>query len=88
MLTKRVLVRFSPEEVDRLRAIAEARGESLAGIIREAVTETYFRPGETERLEAVRLMGEMRLPVADWEQMERESSEGYPVEDVSAALTG
>jgi hypothetical protein len=33
-------------------------------------------------------MGEMRLPVADWEQMERESSEGYPVEDVSAALTG
>lgn len=42
-------------------------------LVREAVEELYLERRQQERLEAVRCMAAMNFPVADWEQMERES---------------
>jgi hypothetical protein len=78
-LGKRVSVSFSADQIDRLEAIARARGQSVGALIRKAVEEAYLRPGDPGRLEAVRLMAEMRLPVADSEEMERESVEGCAI---------
>lgn len=80
LLTQRVLIRFSLDEMERLRTLAKTRGESLAALIRGAVAETYLRNVDPERVDAVRRMAEMRLPVADWEQMERESAEENSVD--------
>jgi hypothetical protein len=79
-LTKRVQVLFSAEQFSRLQAIAQAQGRSLGALVREAVEETYFQQEERGRLEAVQRMAALRLPVADWEQMERESARGCAVE--------
>lgn len=76
-LSKRVQVLFSPEQVTRLQAIARAQGESLGSLIRKAVEDTYLRHEQQRRLDAVRRMAALSLPVADWEQMERESVEGH-----------
>jgi hypothetical protein len=74
--TKRVQVLFSPTEFSRLQAIAREQGESLGALIRRAVETVYLKQAEQTRLDAVRRMAAMRLPVADWEQMERESLPG------------
>jgi hypothetical protein len=71
---KRVQIFFSPEEIDRLRAIARTQGKTLAALIREAVQEVYLETEQQQRLEAVRLLAKMNLPVSDWQQMERESA--------------
>lgn len=72
-LTRRVQVLLSPEQYERLAALARARGTSVGALIREAVEQLYSQSGEEERLQAVRQMSALHLPVADWEQMERES---------------
>jgi hypothetical protein len=53
--------------------VAEARGESVGELIRRAVDEVYFQGERERRRAAVKRMAAMSLPVADWEQMERES---------------
>lgn len=74
--TKRVQVLFSPREFSRLQAIAREQGESLGALIRKAVETVYLKHEEQARLDAVQRMAAMRLPVTDWEQMERESMPG------------
>ena len=71
--SEQVQVSFSEDQLARLRAIAAERGVSLGTLIREAVVETCLGRGQMARLEAVRRMAELEFPVADWEQMERES---------------
>ena len=73
MFSQPVEVRFLPEQVTRLRAIAQAKGTSLDSLIRRAVEDAYLEPDRQAKLEAVRRMAALSLPVADWEQMERES---------------
>jgi hypothetical protein len=81
--TERVQVLLSPEQVARLRALAQAQDESLGGLIRKAVEVVYLRPEQTSRLEAVRHMAALSLPVSDWEEMERESMRGCSVESTT-----
>ena len=80
ILTRRVQVLFSSDEVIRLQAIARAKGESLGALIRKAVEEVYLQHEQQERLDAVQRMAALSLPVTDWEQMERESMRGCPLE--------
>ncbi len=75
-LTKRVQVLLEPPQFARLEEIAKARKSSVGALIREAVGKEYFRTDRKERLAAVERMAAMTLPVADWEQMERESIGG------------
>ncbi|MEW6232055.1 MAG: ribbon-helix-helix protein, CopG family [Chloroflexota bacterium] len=75
-LTKRVQVLLEPPQFARLEEIAKVRKSSVGALIREAVEKEYFRTDRKERLAAVERMAAMTLPVADWEQMERESIGG------------
>jgi len=75
-LTRRVQVLFSPQQLQQLKRMAQARGESVAELIRQAVEQAYFAKQRQRGEDAVRRMASMDLPVADWEQMERESAEG------------
>jgi hypothetical protein len=76
-LSARVQVLFDPAQVSRLQRIAESEGKSVGALIRDAVERTYLEGDRAERLAAVERMGAMALPVADWEQMERESVDRY-----------
>ena len=80
ILTRRVQVLFSPDQIARLQAIARAEGESVGALIRQAVETVYFHPQPERRREAVKRMAALSLPVSDWEQMERESMPGCSVE--------
>ncbi len=75
MLTKRVQVLLNPFQYQRLDEIAQQRNRSMEALIREAVDQVYLQSTIDERLEAVQALAAMQLPVADWEQMERESVE-------------
>ena len=76
-LTARVQVLFDPVQVARLQALAESEGRSVGALIREAVERAYLDPDRAARLDAVEQMARLALPVADWQQMERESAERY-----------
>jgi hypothetical protein len=79
-LTRRVQVLFSQLQLQQLQAIAEARGESVGALICRAVDEVFLQGQRERRRKAVRQMAAMDLPVADWEQMERESIRWCSVE--------
>jgi predicted transcriptional regulator len=74
-LTKRVQVLLDPFQYQRLDEIARQRNRSVGALIREAIDQVYLQSAVDERLEAVRALAAMQLPVADWEQMEQESVE-------------
>jgi len=74
-LTKRVQVLLEPFQYQRLEEIARQRDRSVGALIREAIDQTYLQGAVEDRLAAVRVLAAMQLPVADWEQMERESTE-------------
>ena len=74
-LTKRVQVLLDPFQYQRLDEIARQRNRSVGALIREAIDQVYLQSVVDERLEAVRALAAMQLPVADWEQMEQESVE-------------
>jgi predicted transcriptional regulator len=74
-LTKRVQVLLDPFQYQRLDELARQRNRSMGALIREAIDHVYLQSAMEERLGAVRALAAMQLPVADWEQMERESVE-------------
>jgi hypothetical protein len=80
ILTRRVQVLLSPDQLARLQAIAQTRGESVGALIRKAVEVVYFHRQPEKRREAVERMAALSLPVSDWEQMERESMRECAVE--------
>lgn len=79
-LTRRVQVLLSPKDHEQLEALAQAHETSIGALIRQAVEQTYFKPNETERLQAVQHLAQLQLPVADWEQMERESTPEFDLD--------
>ena len=72
-LTKRGQVLLDPFQYQRLGEIARQRNCSVGALIREAIEQVYLQSATDERLEAVRALAAMQLPVAGWEQMEQES---------------
>jgi hypothetical protein len=51
----------------------------VSTLIRQVVEEAYLREGSAERLAAVERLAALNLPVAEWEQMERESVSRPPL---------
>ena len=80
VLTRRVQVLLSPDELARSQTIAHTRGESVSALIRKAIETVYLRHPPERRREAVKRMAALSLPVSDWERMERESMRGCAVE--------
>ena len=72
-LSKKTTILFPPELHGRLTRLAELRGSSLGELVREACRERYGLVSEEERLEAVRELEALSLPVGEPEELERES---------------
>lgn len=64
----------------RLTRLAARRGTSMGALIRAAVEATYGRADAEERLDALRELAALGLPVGSPDQMKAESLP--PVEDV------
>lgn len=75
-LTKKTTILFSPKTYRQLERLAEERKTSVAQLVRQAAIQCYLVPDRRTRMEAVKALAAMDLPVADWPQMEREIEEG------------
>jgi predicted DNA-binding ribbon-helix-helix protein len=73
--TKRVQILLDPPQYERLKEIARQRHCSVEALVREAIDRVYLQTAVDERLEAVRALAPMKLPVTDWDQIEWESAE-------------
>jgi predicted DNA-binding protein len=68
MFSERTQVLLSPEQLARLKRIAERDGRSVGSVIREAV-DSFVDRGPDSRQAAARAINSMNAPVADWEVM-------------------
>jgi len=75
-LTKKTTILFSPKVYRQLERVAKEQGTSVADLVRRAAIRSYLVPDRRSRMEAVKALAAMELPVADWPQMEREIEEG------------
>ena len=81
VLTKRVQVLFPEDLWQNLVQQAQLQNRSVGALIRDAVEHAYFTDKAAQKIARSRIVDEiaaMELPVADWAQMERESTDrGY-----------
>ena len=68
MFSERTQVLLSPEQLARLKRIAEREGKSVGAVIREAVDGFIFAEPDV-RQRALQEMLTMNAPVDDWEVM-------------------
>ena len=79
-LSKKTTILFPPELHDRLARLAKQRGTSLGDLVRAACEKQYGLFCEQDRLDALRGLSELALPVCDPAKMKRESTSN--VEDL------
>jgi HicB-like protein involved in pilus formation len=72
-LSKKTTIRLSAELHERLSRLAEHRATSLGALVRQACEIQYGLVPVDARLEAVRELASLSLPVGDPEDLERES---------------
>ncbi|MCP3994338.1 MAG: hypothetical protein GY722_04620 [bacterium] len=73
-LTKKTTILFSPDLHDRLSRLARQRGTSLGVLVREACQQQYGLFPEEERLDALRDLAALELPVGPPDEMKREAT--------------
>ena len=72
-LTKKTTVLLSPELHEQLAALARQRRTSMGHLIRSACKKQYGTVSKEERLDAVRELCRLKLPVGTVARMKRES---------------
>ncbi len=72
-LSKKTTILFPPWLHARLTRIAAQRGTSLGGLVREACEREYGQSSPEERLDAVRALASLDLPVGSPEEMAQQS---------------
>ena len=72
-VAKKTTILFPPDLYDQLTHQARQLGVSLEELVRQACEAYYGYASIDERLEAVRRLEAMSLPVSEPDQMERES---------------
>lgn len=72
-LTKKTTILLPPALHDRLTRLARTRHTSLGQLIRDACEAQYGEPSAEERLDAVRQLSRLGLPVGSIRRMKRES---------------
>ncbi|HKZ51283.1 MAG TPA: ribbon-helix-helix protein, CopG family [Dehalococcoidia bacterium] len=75
VLRKRVQLLLSQAQYEELRRIAKGRRRSLGALIREAIDREYLHSHREAAIVAVEELASLSLPVASWEEMEKESVE-------------
>lgn len=70
---KKTTILFPPDLHERLSRLAEQQGTSLGDLVRKACELQYGRASAETRLEAVRQLAAMSLPVRDPGAMKRDS---------------
>jgi predicted transcriptional regulator len=75
MFSERTQVLLSPEQLARLKRIAERDGRSVGSVIREAV-DSFVEAEPNKRQRALRRMLAMNAPVDDWEVMKAQVLKG------------
>jgi len=73
-LSKKTTILFSPSLHERLARLARQRGTSLGDLVRAACEKQYGLFSEEERLDALRDLSSLSLPVADPATMKEEST--------------
>jgi predicted DNA-binding protein len=68
MFSERTQVLLSPEQLARLKRIAERDGRSVGSVIREAV-DSFVEAEPDRRQRALKRLLAMNAPVDDWEVM-------------------
>ena len=68
MFSERTQVLLSPEQLARLKRIAERDGRSVGAVIREAV-DSFVEAEPDRRQRALKRLLAMNAPVDDWEVM-------------------
>jgi len=68
-LSKKTTILFSPHMHHQLSRLAEHKATSLGDLVREACERQYGLVSSERRLEAVRQLGAMTLPVDDVQVM-------------------
>jgi len=68
MFSERTQVLLSPEQLGRLKRIAERDGRSVGSVIREAV-DSFVEAEPDKRQRALKRLLAMNAPVDDWEVM-------------------
>ena len=64
-LTKKTTILFPPDLYEQLSRLAEQQGTSLGDLVRKACEVQYGLASAETRLEAVRRLAAMSLPVGD-----------------------
>lgn len=72
-LSKKTTILFPPALHDRLSRLAAHRGTSLGELVRQAVVSEYGLVPEETRVEAVRELAALGLPVGTPKEMKMES---------------
>ncbi|MBI4598443.1 MAG: hypothetical protein HY737_08605 [Candidatus Omnitrophica bacterium] len=75
-LTKKTTILFPPKIYRQLERVAKQQGTSVAHLVRQAAIRQYLLPDRAARVAAVEAIAAMRLPVSDWQSMERETIDG------------
>ena len=72
-LSKKTTILFSPDLHSRLTQVAAQRRTSLGALVREACELQYGLRSKSERVRAVKALGELSLPVGTPEELAAES---------------
>lgn len=75
MFSERTQVLLSPEQLARLKRIAERDGRSVGSVIRDAV-DSFVEATPDARERALRSIMSMNAPVDDWDVMKEEIMRG------------
>ncbi len=72
-LSKKTTILFPPDLHERLAALAQQRNSSIGELVRTACSEYYGITSKDDRLEAVKRLTELSLPVASVQEMKLQS---------------
>lgn len=75
-LDKKTTILFPPDLYRRLEEVGKAKGISVGELIRRAVKREYQLGDAGERMAAVERLTRIETPVSDWEELEKEISQG------------
>jgi hypothetical protein len=75
--SKRIQTMLTEEQYETLLELARRQSKPVSILVREAIEHIYFTPAEQEqRQTALANLLALDAPVASWEQMEAEISQG------------